>query len=276
MHLPQDSRLQQSYDATVVGGAEGLGDCESFCGLREVNDLLSGTECRHPPTLFRGVTKTDARPIRRSNYIVRTTSGTPPSFQSDLNAPDERFEPLAECERHPPPAAEAEQVPKTQMPKQTARDPHLQIGRGHEVERALAPGHVLLLKIHLLVRTMERAPIANTALQRPKLADTKTSRVALLEHLEDRRRLQNALENRSERRHDFALPNVCERINRPAKVIVADHPQLLAAPAPSKTLRPNALEPSAVASRHQPYADTTRDGRARTTGRLLLKRIGLP
>src|SRR5580658_2182069 len=110
-----------------------------------------------------------------------------------LNASDERFESLAECERYPSPAAEAEHKLKEQMPQQATCNRHSQIGRVREVERPLAPGYVPLLEVHFLRRTVERTPVANATLQRPKLADAETTRVALLQYVDDRGCLENAL-----------------------------------------------------------------------------------
>src|SRR5580658_5753516 len=133
--------------------------------------------------------------VRRRGKIVgssylRHAAEIPERF---LNASDERFESLAECERYPSPAAEAEHKLKEQMPQQATCNRHSQIGRVREVERPLAPGYVPLLEVHFLRRTVERTPVANATLQRPKLADAETTRVALLQYVDDRGCLENAL-----------------------------------------------------------------------------------
>jgi len=64
-----------------------------------------------------------------------------------------------------------------------AADGHAELGAVREVERPLAPRHVLLGEEHLALRPLDGPPIAHPALQRTDLDRRKPAWMALLEQL---------------------------------------------------------------------------------------------
>src|SRR5207237_816959 len=83
-----------------------------------------------------------------------------------LHAGDERFEGLAEGQRHPPPTAEAQHQLEQKVSKRATCDRDAEVGRVREVDGRLSPWNVPLLEEHLLQRAVQCAPISNAPLQR--------------------------------------------------------------------------------------------------------------
>jgi hypothetical protein len=138
--------------------------------------------------------------------------------QRPLDATDERLERLGKRNARPQPLAERQHELEQEMREGPASDGNAQLFAVREVDRRLAPHDVFLLEEHLLLRAVDRAPVAHASLQRPHLPGLELAGLLLLEQLDQGLGLEHALGIRDEQRQDQRGPHRGERIGPCAPV----------------------------------------------------------
>ncbi len=176
---------------------------------------------RHPVVLEDRLEARRQRPaaaafelVGRCRQIVRAQNGRHPAERPEraLHAGDQRLEGLAEGDHHPAPAARTQHELEEQMAEQLSRDRDAELGGMREIDRRLAPGLMHLLEEDFLGGPVECAPVAHPALQSPERARGVALGPLRGEHVEHRRRLEDALGILDQQRHDRAVPDLRERI----------------------------------------------------------------
>ena len=89
---------------------------------------------------------------------------------------------------------------------------HTQPGAVSEVHLRLSTRRVVLLEVHLTVRSVQRPVVAHSPLKRPQLGSSEPAGVSLIEPLQDGCRAQLTLGTGPQQRHDIALPHLRERV----------------------------------------------------------------
>ncbi len=164
--------------------------------------------------LVQGASPAALQLVRRRRQVVAASDLRNPAQlpQRALEPIHERFEGLAERQAYPAPPAEAQNELEQQVIERLAGDPHPELRAVREVELRLPARRVSLLEVDLSLRPMDRAPVADPPLQGPNLPGPKTTRVAAVQQLEQRRRLQDPIRVAHQQRNDLLVPHALERI----------------------------------------------------------------
>jgi hypothetical protein len=93
-----------------------------------------------------------------------------------------------------------------------ARDRDAQLRGVREIDRRLATRRRHLLKVHFGFRSVQRAPVPESALERPHLAIPKLVRMLVPEELQDHLRFEHTFRVAPQQRLDLRGPDAGERV----------------------------------------------------------------